>query len=296
MLLKKIYTLTLILFIIITIYTIPIVSLKNKNVIKTNLEIEKISLPTTKIYLLNKDNYLVQREVILDTNNIKEKIKTIIDYLTIEENKDSNLKGLIPKNTKLLEIKLDSNIVILNFSKEFLSKKEMKKEMITGIVYSLLELETIEKISFLVDGKEIEGLEKEYDKNLSINPIYQYHTRNNLSKVVIYYLDKNHEYYIPVTNYLNNDKEKIEVIIEELKNTSNHLTSLIPLNLELLDYIEEENVLFLNFNSYLVDSNEEITKKLLNEIAYSIFANYDVNMISFESNHNKIKHIMREKS
>ncbi|MBR2827688.1 MAG: GerMN domain-containing protein, partial [Bacilli bacterium] len=126
--------------------------------------------------------------------------------------------------------------------------------------------------------------------------IYQYHTRNNLSKVVIYYLDKNHEYYIPVTNYLNNDKEKIEVIIEELKNTSNHLTSLIPLNLELLDYIEEENVLFLNFNSYLVDSNEEITKKLLNEIAYSIFANYDVNMISFESNHNKIKHIMREKS
>ncbi|MBR2828842.1 MAG: GerMN domain-containing protein, partial [Bacilli bacterium] len=188
MLLKKIYTLTLILFIIITIYTIPIVSLKNKNVIKTNLEIEKISLPTTKIYLLNKDNYLVQREVILDTNNIKEKIKTIIDYLTIEENKDSNLKGLIPKNTKLLEIKLDSNIVILNFSKEFLSKKEMKKEMITGIVYSLLELETIEKISFLVDGKEIEGLEKEYDKNLSINPIYQYHTRNNLSKVDIFLL------------------------------------------------------------------------------------------------------------
>ena len=71
MLLKKIYTLTLILFVIITIYTIPIVSLKNKNVIKTNLEIEKISLPTTKIYLLNKENYLVQREVILDTNNIK---------------------------------------------------------------------------------------------------------------------------------------------------------------------------------------------------------------------------------
>lgn len=296
MLLKKIYTLVLIIFVILTIYTIPIVSLKNKNAIKTNLEIQEISSPTTKIYLLNKDNYLVQVEVILENTTKEEKIKSIIDYLIVEENNNSNLQGIIPKNTKLLEIKIDSNRVILNFSKEFLSQKEKEKQMITGIVYSLLELDNIEKVSFQVEGKEIEGWMTEYDKKIGMNLNYRYHTRENLSKIVIYYLDDTKNHFIPVTNYLNNEKEKIEIIIEELKNHPNNLISLIPYNLELIDYREEENVLFLNFNSYLVDANDEITNKVLKEIAYSVFDNYDVNMIFFETNHNRLKYIMREKS
>ena len=161
--------------------------------------------------------------------------------------------------------------------------------MITGLTYSLLELPEIKKITILIDDKP---LYVNLDKNIGINNDYLYTNRNNIKKVTIYYLDDN-DYYVPVTKYLNNDKEKIEIIIDELKSTNKNLISYLNNNVELLDYKEESNVLFLNFNKYLKDSNKEVREKVLNEIAYSVFDNYDVNMVNFEINNKKVKYINR---
>lgn len=294
MLLKKIYSLLLILFLILTIYSIPITTLRNKKVLRTNLEIKNVTIPTTKIYLLNKDNYLVQTEVPLEGNKLEDKIKNIIEYL--KEDNDSlkdNLKGYIPRYAKLINIKIDSNKIILNFTKTILSNKENRDIIITGIVKSLLELKEIEKVSFLIEDKEYRELKKEYDKYITINSNYNYHNRNNISKVVIYYLDNTYNNFIPVTYYMNNNKEKIEIIIEELKNNPSNLISFISNNLELLDYKEEENVLSLNFNSYLLNKNEKVTETILNEISYSVFDNYDVNMVMFLINNQELKYIMK---
>ena len=285
---RKIFITTLTMFIILTIYTIP--TTENKNVIRTNLEIEDITnLTTDEIYLVNKDNYLVKTSIFIDSKKTKEKIEKIIKYLTIDNNKiPVSLNGYIPKNTKLLDYYLDENYLTLNFSKEFNNSKN-KTLMITGLTYSLLELPEIKKITILIDDKP---LYVNLDKNIGINNDYLYTNRNNIKKVTIYYLDDN-DYYVPVTKYLNNDKEKIEIIIDELKSTNKNLISYLNNNVELLDYKEESNVLFLNFNKYLKDSNKEVREKVLNEIAYSVFDNYDVNMVNFEINNKKVKYINR---
>ena len=57
---------------------------------------------------------------------------------------------------------------------------------------------------------------------------------------------------------------------------------------------EEANVLFLNFNEYLLDENKEISKEILNTIAYSVFDNYDVNVVYFETNSKKIDFITKK--
>jgi len=281
--LSKIFITTLTMFIILTIYTIHNT---NNKVLRTNLELEDITnLSTNKIYLLNKDNYLVKTDIFIDNNSIEK----IINYLKVDNNKlPVPLNGYIPKNTKLLDYNLDENYLILNFSKELLNTNN-KELMITGIVYSLLELDNINKISILIDNELIYS---NLDKNIGINKEYLYTNRNNIDKVVIYYIDYNN-YYVPVTKYLNNNKDKIEVIIEELKNSNKDLISYLDNKVELINYKEESNVLFLNFNAYLKDSNEEITEKVLNEIAYSVFDNYDVNMVNFEINSKKLKYINR---
>ncbi len=294
MLLKKIYMLTIIVFGIITFYTIPTISFSNKKVLRTNLEINEISLPSTTVYLINEDNYLVQTKMILEDFSLEEKIKRIIDYLTINNTNNSHLQGIIPSNVKLKEITIDSNKVTLDFTKEFLEIDKTRDKMITGIVNSLLSLKEIEKVSFLVDGKEVEGLKQEYDKKLSMNPNYQYSDRQNLNKVIIYYLDSTSKEFIPVTSYLSDNKEKIEIIVEELRNNPSQLMSYIPYKLSLLNYKEEENVMLLNFNSYLINKNEEVTELILEEIAYSVFDNYDVNMVMFEVNGEKMKYFLRE--
>ena len=283
--LRKIFITTLTMFIILTIYTIP--TTQNKKVLRTNLEIKDITnLSTDNVYLVNKDNYLVKTSIFIDG---KDKIKSIINYLTINNNKiPVSLNGYIPKNTKLLDYNLDENYLTLNFSKE-LNNNKNKDLMITGITYSLLELNNIKKITILVDNKPVYV---NLDKSIGINNDYLYTNRNNIKKVTIYYLDNNN-YYVPVTKYLNNDKDKIEIIIDELKSTNKNLISYLNNNVELLDYKEESNVLFLNFNEYLKDGNKEVEEKVLNEIAYSVFDNYDVNMVNFEINNKRLKYINR---
>ena len=126
--------------------------------------------------------------------------------------------------------------------------------------------------------KEVEIIKAEYNIN----------NRKNISEVVIYYLTNDNNY-IPVTKYLNDDREKIEIIIDELKESNNsNLISYLNNNLKLKDYEEENDVYILNFNDYL---NEDKTTKeyLLNEIAYSIFDNYQVSSVMFKINNKNEK-------
>ena len=279
------------MLIILTIYTIPTIS--KPNVLRTNLEIEDITnLSTDKIYLLNKNNYLVKTDIFIDSNKLNKKINSIINYLTINNNKiPSNLNGYIPKNTKLLDFNIESNSIVLNFSKEFTNSNN-EEIMITGIVYSLLELNEIKEVSFKVENK----FYKEYTnltKDIGINKSILYTSRKDINKVVTYYLDETDNYYVPITNYVNDKREKIEIIVDSLKETKKGLISYISDNTELLNYLEENNLLILNFSKELKNKNNAVEDKILNTISYSVFDNYDVNMVMFQVEGETYKYIKR---
>lgn len=289
--LRKIFITTLSMLIILTIYTIP--TTQKPNVLRTNLEIEDITnLSTDKIYLLNKDNYLVKVDIFIDSNKLDKKINSIINYLTIDNNKiPSNLNGYIPKNTKLLDFNIESNSIVLNFSKEFTNSNN-EEIMITGIVYSLLELSDINEVSFKVENNFYKNYTN-LTKDIGINKNILYNNRKDINKVVTYYLDDTDNYYVPVTNYVNDTREKIEIIVDSLKETKKGLISYINDNTELLNYIEENNLLILNFSKELKNKNNISEDKILNTISYSVFDNYNVNMVMFQVEGETYKYIKR---
>lgn len=289
--LRKMFITTLSMLIILTIYTIP--TTQKNNVLRTNLEIEDITnLSTDKIYLLNKNNYLVKTDVFIDSNKLENKIKKIIEYLTINNNKiPSTLNGYIPKNTKLIDFNIESNSLLLNFSKEFTNTSN-EELMITGIVYSLLELDDIKEVSFQVENNFYKNYTN-LNKDIGINKNILYNTRNDITKVVIYYLDDTDSYYVPVTNYVNDKRERIEIIIDSLKETKKGLISYISENTKLLNYQEDNNLLILNFSKELKNKNTISEEKILNTISYSVFDNYDVNMVLFQIEGETYKYIKR---
>lgn len=291
---KKIFNTTITMFIILTIFTLKTTS--NSNVLRTNIEIDDITnLTTNNIYLLNKNNLLVKTKVFINNKKNKE-IESIIKYLTITNNKTPvGLKTYIPKNTKILNYKLENNTLIIDLSKEFLSTAN-KQLVITGLVYSLLEIKDIDNIMLQVEGKPIEGYNEVLNKNIGINNEFLFNSRYDISRVVIYYVDKidNKTYFVPVTKYLNDTREKIEIIIDELKENNNNLISYLNDNAKLINYREEGNVLYLNFNEYLIDSNDEVSKNIMKTIAYSVFDNYNVNVVCFETNSKRVDMITNE--
>ena len=114
--LRKIFITTMSLFIIMTIYLIPL----TEKTLETNLEFEYITdLANSSIYLLDENNYLVKTKVLLDEELLEDNIKNIISNLTVSSNSKfpDKLNAIIPKNTKLNNITIEEDIVTLDFSK-----------------------------------------------------------------------------------------------------------------------------------------------------------------------------------
>lgn len=284
---RKIFITTLTAFILLVVYSIPNM-IEEEKTIKTNLEVEYITgLGTNNIYLLDRNDYLVKTKILLDKKDKVEQIKLLLHNLIKQENSKfpNGLKATIPANTKVIDVFYDEGYVTINFSKKFLNiKEELKDRMIESIVYSVMDLGDIEGIIIEVEEEIIKDYNKVLDKRMGINRKYDIKSRNNINKVVVYYLEEidHAKYYVPVTKYVNDDRDKINIIIDELTTSyiyEPNLMSFLNSNTKLLGHEEKENVMSINFNQAIFDSNNKVIEEVKYTLAYSIFDNYDVNQV-----------------
>ena len=176
--------------------------------------------------------------------------------------------------------------------------------MIESIVYSVTELDNINKVIITVASEELKtypnsdkSISFPIDRSIGINNKYTYNSLNNLVKVVIYYqeLINNDTYYVPVTKYLNNDKEKIDIIVEELTTSyiyEDNLSSILNENVKLTDKELSDDLLILDFNDALLD-NGELKEEVVYLLSYSVFANYDINTVSFRVDGKELKNVTK---
>ncbi len=292
---RKMIVTTMSVFIILMLYLIPTTS--KERTLHTNLELEYITgIGNNHIYLMNDNGYLVRTKILLDEKTKEAKIKMLLSNLTMQDSSKFpiGLHSTIPKGTKVDGIKLEEDFAVINFSKELLSvEKSQEKRMIESIVHSVLDIEGIRSVSIQVEGEtlkaypnSLEKLPEIYTKNFAINQVFDIDDYKNTQKVVIYYLEQieNENYYVPVTKYLNDSREKVEIVVDEL--TSNYiyepnLMSLAKEDVELISHEIDDDLLILNFNeSFLQDG--KIKEEVLYTFAMSCFDNYNINTISFQ--------------
>ena len=286
--LRKIFITTLTAFVLLTIFSIP--NLYEEDSIKANLEIEYITgIGTNNIYLLDNNGYLVKSKILLDAKDKKEMIKQIIKNLTISDNSKfpSGLKAPIPEDVKLQEIFYDENIVSLNFNKKLLKDKDRLEKIIESIVYSIIDLGDINGVIIEVDGETIPEYNKVLTKDIGINKTYNINYRNDINKVVVYYLEEisGDKYYVPVTKYLNNKDDKIKIIVEELTTSyiyEPNLMSFLNSNTKLNSFEEKDDIMTINFNNAIFDKNNKVLEEVVYTLAYSVFSNYNVEEIVLE--------------
>ncbi len=299
---RKILITTLTAFILLVVYTIPNMGDKEKT-IKTNLEIEYITgIGTNHIYLLDDHNYLVRTNILLDKKDKVDQIKLLLKNLIQSDNAKfpDGLKATIPAYTKVIDVIYDEGYVTLNFSRKFLNiKDELKERMIESIVYSIMDLDGIKGVIIEVEDEILKDYGKVLDKSIGINKKYDIKSRENINKVVVYYLEEidSSKYYVPVTKYLNDDRDKIKIIVDELTTSyiyEPNLMSFLSSNTKLLDHEEKENVMSLNFNQAIFDGNDKVIEEVKYTLAYSVFDNYDVNQLLIKVNGKNIDTVGRK--
>lgn len=299
--LNRIFITTVSIFIIFIIYSL---NLKDSNTIIYENTYNITENNKTEIYALNEENLLVKADVYIDNSlKIVDKVKEILNIMIDKNNKNallpSNLKPVLPRNTKINNVSYNNGIIKIDFSKElYYIKEEQSEKMIESIIYSISSFDNIIGIELYVENRLLKyipntakKLPAMLTKEFGINKIYNITSNKDINKVLLYYYTKenNELYYVPVTNYVNDNREKIEIIIDSLANyINNNLISYVPSNTKLINYKEENNVLKLELNNNVIDNKNNINKSALDMIIYSIFNNYDIEKIEISVNNEKI--------
>lgn len=294
------------MFTLIILYLIPL-KIKD-NTLDINYDLEYVNKNyTTEVYLLGNNNFLVKAELLMSEGTTFDKIKEILTYLTIGSKKElpNGLRAVIPQNTVVLDVNIDGKMATIDFSEDLFSgSQELEERMIEAIVYSITSLSDIDSIKIKVKGVYVGILPKtrkmlpdSLNKNFGINKVYDIDNRNDINKVVVYYLNRisNNNYYVPVTKYVNDSRDKIKIIIDNLSTNylyDTNLMSFLNQNAKLVNYALEDDVMILNFNEHLFN-NDNILEEVRYSISYSVFDNYDVDTVLLEVNGREIERISK---
>ena len=261
----------------------------------------------SNIFLLDENNYVAMTNVPTTNTDSLKLAQELIQTLTIDNNKSqyipNGFKAIIPKNTKINSIDLKDGLLKIDFSKEFLNiSRKNEEKLIESIVYSLTSIKDINNVMIFVDGQILnelpnskKALPQVLNRSIGVNKTYDLESFKNTTQTTIYYVSKYNDlyYYVPITKIDNNQSNKIEIIIDELKSTpvyQTNLMSYLKANAELQDYEIIENSINLSFNEYLFDDLDK--KNILEEVKYTILLslkdNLDITEVNFIVNNEQI--------
>lgn len=123
------------------------------------------------LYFVNKDyietgnedleKLIGEKRVIkFDGISLEEAIVTEL----IEGTEDPKLSTVIPSNVQLINVEVSDKTAFVNFAQEGLFGGSMQETFtLSQIIKSLTELDTVDKVQFLIDGKKADSLMGHYD-------------------------------------------------------------------------------------------------------------------------------------
>lgn len=298
---RRVIVATSALFALFLVYMIPKNQVYQLKDVKENIEYVETQVAEQTVYLMNQDGLLGRTKVVSNDEidplkEVKSALLTLIKEGPNESRVPNGFKAIIPVETKINSIELTDGILKVDFSKELLDvKEEMEEKVVEAIIYTATSIKEVKSVILFVDGDVLTKLPKSgtnlpsmLDRTFGINKEYDLKSTSKINQVTVYYVDEYNDnyYYVPVTKYLNDDRDKIKIIIDELTSTNLYQTNLMSFlnsNTKLMDIKQSEGILSLDFNSYIF--NDETKKDILEEVIYticlSIGDNYDVQEVVF---------------
>ena len=304
---KRILITSIALFAIAMFSFIPKETSNNLDKIKQELEYVDIEIKTHNIFLLDINNYVALTKVIVQNDDTVKLAKELLEILIVDgigqSKVPSGFRSIIPSGTQIIDVTYDNNTLKLNFTKEFLEvNKNVEEKLLESIIFTMTSIKGVDKVIIYIEGEILTKLPKTgrslpstFERSYGINKAYDINNIKDVVGITVYYVNEhnNNYYYVPVTTYVNDKREKISIIIDELTNNFIHVDNLMSFlnqDVKLLSSSIENNVMTLSFNEAIFNSINE--KNILEEVIYtislSIGDNYNVDEVLFNVENNEI--------
>lgn len=299
---KRIILSSAVLFALLLLYLIPKDQVNTLQDIPSKVEYVDQMTEKSIIYLLDSNDLIGRTSVVIDADaDIETKARDLLNILIQNGEGESKVpngfRAIIPSDTKVLSIHYEENLIKVDFSKDILDMtKENEEKVIEAIIYTLTSIEEVDKVIIYVEGDILTklphsgiNLPSTLDRSYGINKEYDIQSYKDITQVTVYYVSKFNDetYYVPVTKYVNDDREKIKIIVDELSSSNLYTTNLMSYlnsNIQLLATEQEVDSLFLTFNSYIFNdlNDKNILEEVIYTISLSVGDNYDVREVVFE--------------
>lgn len=243
--------------------------------------VEDDGLRETVFYFKNSENYLVpvMKRIPWTEGIAKTTILNMVDTKELRESmSNTDLLPLIPAGTKINGMTVDSEneLCKVDFSKEIknIESKEDEENMIKGIVYTLTEFPTINKVQLMVEGQIIDSINHDVTirEALGRDDINLIGNKENFSsKVVVYYTDADDDYFVPVTIPTLAPVANVYTALDELFQgppEGSNLKSNIPDSVKLEGVEIKEGIAFVDIN--LQDESSLQDEMILNGMMKNI--------------------------
>ncbi len=291
---RKISITSLLLLLALILYNYP--EAINQNVVVPDNE-EQFD-----IYLVDSNNFVAMTKISSSSSKKNAVEETIEALKNDNENLPYGFRGIIPKDTELIDYSLEDGLLKINFSDELLDINENdENKLIESLIFSLTAIDGVDRVMIFIEGERLfelpfshKPLDLYLDRNYGINKVVDITSFVDTKMVTVYYLnEENDKYYVPISYVVNDASDKINIIIRALKTNKfngSNLSSHLNYQVELMNYEFAENEILLNFNDILLDSvyNGELKEEIKYALSYSIFDTFNVENVTFLINSNKI--------
>lgn len=189
----------------------------------------------------------------------------------------NGFQALLPKGTTIkgIDLKADQKLAVVDFSKEFNSyKPEDERKVLEAVVWTLTELDNVEKVTLRVEGKELTQMalaktpvDTEMSRAMGINLEFGSGLNPGQSvPVTLYFQNKTADefsYYVPVTRMVKRTEDIATAAVEQLikgPDSSKGLASVLAADTGLLQIqlSQDNSVVTANFDDKLLGSDKLI--------------------------------------
>lgn len=307
---KKILVSTLCLIALFLIYLVPKETIYTLKDIDQEVNYVDPSENLKTVFLLDQDGMLGKTEYVSDVTDENDVNRQVTDAISVlikdganESKVPNGFQAIIPSDTKIISSSFEDGVYKINFSSELLDvKQDLEEKVIEAIVFTATSNKNVKQVIIYIDGDILTYLPKSktylsgtLDRSFGINKTFDISSTENIQSVIVYFLKEynQEEYYVPVTKYVNDTREKVKIIIDELSSNQvyqSNLMSYLDTNTKLESATVEDDILTLNFNESILSNleDEPILEEVIYTIALSIQDNYEVNQVSFEVKNEEI--------
>ncbi|QKG84057.1 spore gernimation protein [Kroppenstedtia pulmonis] len=157
----------------------------------------------------------------------KEALKYMVEDGPAQSMLPKGFSGILPRETKVKGLDIQSNTATIDFSKDFLNyRDEMEEKILSAITWTLTGFESVKKVNIWVNGRPLQEMPKKKspaqgltrDKGINLE-VAQGVKASQSMPVTLYFLGQSEDntiYYVPVTRMINRQKNVAEAALKEL--------------------------------------------------------------------------------